>query len=171
MAGGVVAKAERFGVSKSTVGNWQTGASKPDGAKRERIFEAGGPEPDSWDEVFAPPAAPVQLPDDSPLREPTADDTASIAAGLLRYLQGLQRELETPGSTGDMTLPERVRMADQLAAAVDKLGKHTGVRLTTRQILASPLWGEVTELVVSALEPYPDAMHAVIKTLETMKAT
>jgi transcriptional regulator with XRE-family HTH domain len=56
MAGGVLAKAERFGVSKSLISNWQRGESLPSGPHRERIFEQGGPDPSAWDEPYADPA-------------------------------------------------------------------------------------------------------------------
>jgi transcriptional regulator with XRE-family HTH domain len=169
MPGGVLAKAERYGVGKSTISNWQRGESTPDGAKRERIFEAGGPDPSAWDEVWAPPAGDTQLPEDEPT-EATAEDTAGVAAGLLVEIRKLQRELAAPGATADMSIAERVRMVDALAGAADKLGKHTGIKLTTRQILASPLWGEVMTALTQALKPWPDAMRAVADSLDTLKA-
>jgi hypothetical protein len=169
MPGGVLAKAERFKVSKSSISNWQRGEGAPPDPVRERIFEAGGPEPGAWDEVWAPPAAETQLPEDEPA-EATAEDTARVAVGLLVEIRKLQRELASPGATADMTIDQRVRMVDALASAADKLGKHTGIKLTTRQILASPLWAEVLSAVTLALEPYPDAMRAVADSLDNLKA-
>lgn len=169
MAGGVVEKARRWGVSKSLISNWQRGESKPNGEQRDRIFEAGGPDPDSWDEPYVRPQDAGGVLASPPLVEPTAEDTASVAAGLLVEIRKLQRELAAGGSEG-MTIDQRVRMVDQLAGAADKLGKHTGVKLTTRQILASPLWAEVRELLVEALEEYPDAMRKVADALDRLRA-
>lgn len=170
MAGGVVAKAQRFGVSKSTISNWGRGDSLPPDHQREKIFEAGGPDPAAWDEPFAPPAAEFQAPDDSPLEAATQDSVAALAAVQQRLLAQEQARLTLPGAFGDMTPDERVRMLGQLSDGIAKLSGFTGVKLTHRQILASPLWQELSDVITVALEEYPDAMAKVAAAIEALKA-
>jgi transcriptional regulator with XRE-family HTH domain len=172
MAGGVMAKAERFGVGKSTIGNWQTGLTKPDGAKRERIFEQGGPEPDAWDEPYVEPAAQFEVPGEEPAAEPaTPESLAETAARQLAQIQKLQRELAAPAGMADMRPDEKVRLQLQMSDAIAKLSVFTGVKLTHRMITASPLWQEVCDVIIAALEPWPDALQAVAKALDELKAS
>jgi hypothetical protein len=168
MPGTQVEKARRWGVSPQLISKWQRGESLPHDLHRERISDGGGPEPEAWDEPFEVPPPPPPEDDGEQLAAPTAEDTAGVAAGLLAEIRKLQRELAAGGAAG-LTIDQRVRLVDSLAGAADKLGKHTGVKLTTRQILASPLWAEVRDAIVSSLEPWPEAMRAVADSLEKLK--
>lgn len=173
MAGGVLAKAERFGVSKSLISNWQRGETLPSSAARERIFEQGGPEPDAWDEPHVEPAAQFEAPsEDSAAAGPaTPESLADTAARQLAQIQKLQRELAAPGGMSDMRPDEKVRLQLQMSDAIAKLSVFTGVKLTPRMIVASPLWQEICEVIIAALEPWPDAMQAVARALDELKAT
>ena len=153
--------AQRLGLSVQSVGAYRTGDRSPSNETRQKIEDMGGPAAILWDEP-----APLGLPRaPRPKREApteaTPDDTAAVAAALLGHIQGLQAELDDPEATSELELPQRIRCADQLAAAADKLSRITGVRLTERMILASPLWAELLEKIVAALDPWPDAQRAV----------
>lgn len=174
MPGGVVAKGQRFGVSKSSVSNWCRGDTQPNDAIKERIFEAGGPDPAAWDEVWKPGegAGDVELPSDEELGAPPAADQASVAeaaAFQLAQIQKLQRELAAPGGMADMRPDERVRLQLQVSDAIGKLAAFTGVKLTHRMILASPLWHELIGVITVALEPYPEALKAVAEAVDGLK--
>lgn len=171
MPGGVLEKARRWGVSKSLISNWQRGESVPHSELRDRIYEAGGPTPEAWDEAYVEPAAAFDAPTaDEQAPEPaSADVVAEAAAVQLRAIRQLQRELGAPGGMADMRPDEKVRLQLQVSDAIGKLSAFTGVKLTHRMILASPLWAEVRDAITVALEPWPDAMRAVAETLEKMK--
>jgi transcriptional regulator with XRE-family HTH domain len=173
MAGGVLAKAERFGVSKSLISNWQRGESLPSELHRERIFEQGGPDPSAWDEPYAESARVVQLPSgeaEAAATPATPESLAETAARQLAQIQKLQRELAAPGGMADMRPDEKVRLQLQMSDAIAKLSVFTGVKLTHRMITASPLWQELCDVIIAALEPWPDAMQAVARAIDEMKA-
>jgi hypothetical protein len=152
------------GASKSNIGNWQAGTALPSGPMRERIYELGGPDPDSWDEghdgLVTEPTPPRSA-------AVTSDDTAQAAKLLLAHIQRQQTELDASGST--IELGARSRIAANLAAMVDKLGHHTGVKITRRQILDSPELLPIVDRIVEALEPWPEAMRAVADAISELK--
>lgn len=159
-----VAKLDAEGASKSSVGNWQSGLSLPSGPMRERIFELGGPDPDSWDEPHSPtPGALASL---GPLAPATAEDTATEADLLLADIRRLRGKVET----SDLDVSQQGRLLANLTAMVDKLGHHTGVKHTPRQILDSPHFITIVDRLIEALEPWPEAMRAAADAIDELKA-
>ena len=172
-AGTVRGWAQLLGVSVASVGAYRTGDRSPNNATRQRIREeteklgAVIPE-EAWDErpspeELAPPPRPPRS--ERPPRPATSDDPAELGGRLRQLIEDLYTELEDP-EAGPKTFGERAQAVDRLASAADKLSRITGVRLTERQILASPLWKDLLERIVTALEPWPDAMRAVAKATE-----
>jgi hypothetical protein len=70
----------------------------------------------------------------------------------------------------DMRPDEKVRLQLQMSDAIAKLSVFTGVKLTHRMITASPLWQELCDVITSSLEPWPEAMQAVARAIDEMKA-
>lgn len=162
--------AARLGKSDATIYAYRDGRRVPPKEEREIIHaDWNGPAPDEWDTLVTdgePPRAP---------REPhavepaTPEAAAGEAAKLLARIRDLQDECEAAG-TDAHDLPQRIRMADTLAAAISKLGQLTGTRVTERAILASPHWLQLEEALLEALAPWPDAMRAVATKLEALRA-
>jgi hypothetical protein len=159
----------RIGKKPVTIDSYKAGRRTPDAETREAIHEDwGGPHPDLWDElVTEAPSRTVREP--VPVVPVTPEGTEGEAAKLLAHIRRLQDDL-TNAAPEDHELAARVRMADQLAGAIAKLGQVSGTRVTERAILASPHWLEVEGVIVAALEPWPDAMRAVATALEGRRA-
>jgi hypothetical protein len=118
------------------------------------------------------PAAQFEVPGEEPAAEPaTPESLAETAARQLAQIQKLQRELAAPAGMADMRPDEKVRLQLQMSDAIAKLSVFTGVKLTHRMITASPLWQEVCDVIIAALEPWPDALQAVAKALDELKAS
>lgn len=173
MPGGIVKVSERLGAgaSKSSVSAWRRGDSLPSDPMRERIFELGGPEPSAWDVALEPtsgalaalgPSAEAGAP-----RGVTADDTATEAELLRASIRKMHAELN---GNSDLDLGQRTRIAASLTAMVDKLGHHTGVKLTERQMRDSPIFVAMWDRVVEALELWPEAMLAAADAIDELKA-
>lgn len=165
LPGGVVKVSERLGAggSKSNVSKWRLGESLPPANMRERIFELWGIGPDAWDEPVEISAAVAPV-----AGEVTAEHTASAAALILATVQAMHTELNAGGS--DLDIKQRSAIAANLVAMVDKLGHHTGIKLTARQILGAPIFIEICARLVAALEPWPDAMLAAADAIEELEA-
>lgn len=164
------------GAALSTVQAWRDGDRSPNSAMRMRIRDVakerfGVELPDeAWDERV--PAAELQaaVPPPREVRNvaqavPGADDTATIAAQLLASIRDLQARMHDPNEP-PLGIEKEASLMQQLTASAERLGRFTGVKLTERQILGSPLWGLLLERIMGALEPWPDAMRAVSKALE-----
>lgn len=166
MPGGLREKSQRFRVSDATISAWQLGNRKPAAQKRREIHEAGGPEPESWDELVPEIAA-------APAREPEAPVAATPAAArseadrLLATVRALQ---DAADDGAGLDLQARVRVAERLAAMVATLGRLTGdAVINERQILRSPAAREIENAIVEALAPWPDAMRAVGERLAALR--
>lgn len=147
------------------------GAKSPSPALAQKIADLGPPWPAAADWAEALPAREPRI-----AREPhevpttvTAADTAGEAAKLLAHIRDLQDEIRTAG-VEEGGLQAKVRMVAQLAEAIDKLGRHTGIKLTTRQILSSPLWREVEDAVTRACAGQPEVMRRIADELEALEA-
>ena len=152
-------------MSVQSVGAYRTGDRRPSNAIMQKIEDMGGPPIAWWDEpVTRETPRPVGAAEPPP-ETATPDDTANEAGRLLGHIRTLQAALADPEQTADMDLPQKIRAMDQLAGAIGKLGSVTGVKLTERAILASPLWQQLEERIMVALEPWPDALRAVAAAL------
>lgn len=156
MPGTAREKARRYGVSDATASRWISGGLVPSPRVRRRIFEDGGPEPGAWDVLIAPPERPIPVPVVEGAASPEATRAVAdrLQAVVARILEGLAGADQDP----DLLL----RDAEKAAGILTQLGKLTGATvLNERQILASPAWRRVEDSVVTALEPWPDAITAV----------
>lgn len=168
MPGTQVQKATRWGISPQSVSKYQRGETLPSSELRERIADVGGPDPDSWDEAIVA-GAPTSgaLAALGPSRGVTADDTATEAELLRASIRKMHAELN---GASDLDLGQRTRIAASLTAMVDKLGHHTGVKLTERQMRDSPIFVAMWDRVVEALELWPEAMLAAADAIDELKA-
>ena len=175
-----------LGVSVQSISAYRTGDRSPNSAMRMKLreevkarYDVEIPE-DSWDRRVTPeeaammtqraiPPRPQAAPPGSPAPRATPDDVAEVTADLLRHIRELSLELKDPVSTQGYDLSQRIAMGDKLAGMIDRLGKLTGVRLTERQILASPIFHELLERIMLALAPWPDAIRAAAKALEPVE--
>jgi hypothetical protein len=166
------------GASIPQVQAWRNGDRPPNSAMRQKIADVArerfGVElgEELWDERVpaselqaADAPRPPREPRNGPAPAPTADDTAQISAQLLANIRDLQARLTDPNEP-PLSVEKEAALMGQLTASAERLGRFTGVKLTERQILASPLWGLLLERIMIALEPWPDAMRAVSKALE-----
>lgn len=174
-------------VSVQAVSTWRTGDRTPNAAARMKIADVAkeryGAEigEELWDQRITeeiaqelkqaaiPPRPAGSGAPPGPLREATPEDTAQLTAQLLAHIRDLQTELSDPASVAGYNLQERIAMGDKLAGAVDRLGKLTGVKLSERQILASPIFHDLLERIMAALAEWPDAMRAVGKALQPVE--
>jgi hypothetical protein len=67
-------------------------------------------------------------------------------------------------------LGQRTRITASLFAMVDKLGHHTGIKLTERQILDSPITIRIVDRMLEALKPWPEAERAAADAIDELKA-
>lgn len=158
-----VTKAERFKVSPQSISKYERGETLPHSELRERIADAGGPDPDAWDEPAVKPAALASL---GPLASATAADTATEADLLLAEI----RKLRQDPNVEQLDVAQKGRLLQSLTAMVDKLGHHTGTKITERQILDAPPFLVVVDRLIEALEPWPEAMRAARDAISELKA-
>lgn len=166
MSGSLRDWSDRTGHSVQSISAWRCGDRRPNDAVLQKIEDMGGPPKDWIDEPIAPPGIRQLTKASPPPAEATSDDTASEAAKLLGHIRDLEGALRDPEQIGEMDLPQRIRCTTQLAQTIVSLGAITGIKLTERMILSSPLWGALLERILAALTPWPDALRAVAKTLE-----
>lgn len=161
-------KAARFQTTQGTLSRWCAGPSTPRMPQRARIFEAGGPPPEAWDEFDT--AGQISPPQDraepGPVVAATPEGTRKSADEILAMINDEINVLkanpvdETPGG--------RVRALAQLAQAAKSLGGLTGDGLMSEaMILKSPAWRELQRVILGALEAHPIALGAVIEALES----
>lgn len=177
VGGNTAAHAEHCGVSTSTVVAWRNGHRRP-GTKQQRTLIRSIPgcehiEQAWWDQPppqvdFAASASPGAAPS-APLEHATPEAVIAEADKLLDYARKLQAEAMSPGALEGVA--DRARVLATLSSVVVDLGRLTGVgiKLSMRQILASPDWNIIENAIVEALEQWPEAMRAVAAKFEELK--
>lgn len=165
--GRLEAVASRLGTSVASVSLWRSGKRNPGPEFRQAIFEDMGIPPSAWDDEIA--EAPIE-----PLGDIAAEVAAIAAAGGAgaadaereadRLLAIIRRCMTDIASVVDAS-PDRVRQLAALTAMVKQLGELTGagLALSERAILASPNFRVIVDRCVVALEPWPEAMAAVLE--------
>lgn len=160
--GTVTEVAQLTGKSVSYISYVMSGRKEPSKAFKEICAELpGGPSLESWSETVVDPEI-KRLPSDEPLEPPTPDGVRDMAAQLMRSAQELQAAIEQEGSAY-----ERIRYLEKLTGIVVDLGKLTGATIINERMLKnSPGWKATQALILSTLEPWPDAMRALATALE-----
>ncbi len=164
MVGSAAEASGTFGVSVSTIDAWRHGRRIPGPNNRVKIFKAGGPDGGWWDVPALEPQAMGPVFDTSTIEAASPEATARIADSLQAHAQQLQHEVM---AMNDGDPARRIKSVRELAGVITDLGKLTGAAiLNERQIRNSPAWRTLLGVVVTALEPWPDAMRAAAEALE-----
>lgn len=159
--------AARLGASVASVDSYRSGRRKPSKEVRKLIREAGGPDPQLWDEL--PPQIEVRRIPDEELEPEEIKASPEATRSLADRLTGEARRLMTEVALID-EVSRRVAATEKLAAIVKSLGSLTGAAmLNERQIRRSPAWQRIESAIADALTPYPDAMSAVVSALEALE--
>jgi hypothetical protein len=140
---------------------------------KRKIQAAGGPDPEAWNELVDR-EAPARLPtddeepvDDSVVVTAAPDAVRDMADSLMRQAKTLQREVAQIEET-----EARVRCTERLAGIITQLGKITGAAMTNeRTILMSPAFRSLVDVMIDALAPWPDALHAVSAAMESRRVS
>jgi len=150
--------ARLFHKSHEAVRRWRSALSVPDADARAVLRRELGIDESAWDTIGATGATAA-----------TSTDTLTPATARERLEQQIER---LRVARADPTASPRSRLdLEKLELQASRaLAELEGAVLTERQILASGVWVRVRETVVTALEPWPDAMRAVADALERAEA-
>lgn len=153
--------AAKLGCSPRIVSGWRSGRKIPNEGSRATIERVYGIARALWDKAASSeptgPAAPPHAPEGVEARE-------SAEARLQAQLARLRAQRADP----ELTERGRLELEKLELAASRALARAEGLELTERQILASVAWRRVCDRMVSALEPWPDAMRAVAAALDAL---
>jgi transcriptional regulator with XRE-family HTH domain len=155
-------------VTRMTVSRWSRGKSVPDDAARDVLASALGIPVPAWDLEPAVPTAKVSRPSKhkpprgkprpppSPLSldMPTA---AALAKEALAAVQMLQIQLES----STLSIEGRKKLGDMLGAAIDRYAKYSGQGAPEKDLVNSPQWARLSDMLVGALVKHPEAARAV----------
>ena len=140
-----------------TICRWSNGTRTPaDLALLEKIaLEDGGPMPGEWKE-FPPAKAEPPKPNMAVTATPTT--VQAEANRLLALVQAGMTEAQQEADVG-----RRMGILAHGSTIITQLGRVVGAGhvVTERQILESPHWRLLSDKVIAALEPWPDALAAV----------
>lgn len=162
----ITATAATLGRSTRQVSRWRSSQQLPDEASRELIARAYGIPRGAWDRTVTPTGAPtapdapsVSAPQPSALRE-------TARQRLEAQIARLREQRQQP----ELSARNRIELEKLELAASSRLARLEGTELTNRQILASVAWARVSDCVVAALEPWPEAMRRVADALDALDA-
>jgi len=176
--------AKILGVTPEYVSMIRKGKRTPAPPMREKILAAGGPEVALWDQlIHKPSTVGDKLGVADPLADPEEDGPASgslppvaatpdavrdMADRLMKDAQTMQSEL----MRGEMDPGGRMNMLAKLASVVTELGKITGAAIINeRQVLMSPSFRNLVDIILEAIKPFPDALESVVNALESRRVT
>jgi hypothetical protein len=168
MPGSDAEKAVRYGVTLPTISRWGNGTRTPaDDAIKKQIEADGGPLVCEWDELPAKVAARPAPPPPAAGADATPDAVTAEANRLLAMV----RQANSDAATED-DIVRRVAAFASCATVMQRLGRLVGAghAVTERQILDSPHMRIISDRIITALEPWPDALAAVAAALESTSA-
>lgn len=163
--------AEKLGTSASMISLWGSGKRVPSAVKRELIAAHLGIEISAWDSI---------LPDENSshshtaVRNPVISHTAATPDTTLQMaeeLAGIAKALITDlKETGIGDSDAAMRKASEISRVLASLGKITGASITNeRQIVRTPAWARIREVIVDSLADYPAALESVVEALEALE--
>jgi hypothetical protein len=157
----ITATAAKLGCSTRQVSRWRSSQQLPDERSRETIERCYGIARGLWDRpVMAPSGGPADAPAAPEPHTPPSDAEAPPETAEARLRAQLERlRLQRQGATG-RALVELEKLELQASRA---LARAEGVELDGRKIAKSRAWQTVEEVIIKALEPFPDAMVAVAR--------
>lgn len=154
--------AKRLGVSTGIVAMWMSGQRLPSPPNRKMLFEVFRIPPASWDvEPEAPrlpPSVAASRPDDS-----TISGRVETLEALVTAL--MQEVTEDSGAT----MHERAKVMSSLSHTLSSLRRLKGEDVAELKVQRHPKWIELRGVILGALEGYPDALDAVIASLESLE--
>lgn len=159
-------------VGVSTVSDWRRGAKSPGGHARRRLAEVYGIPPEAWDRPAQrvggdglrdreaedyPEPVPMELDPDAPPLEST-----------LRMLDAQLMRLANGGTDEDFKQAEGIRkmLATRAQQEKDKRTIDAYIERAVINPTRQPFYQRVTNMVVDALKPYPDALRDVLAALD-----
>lgn len=167
MPGSDAEKALRYSVTLPTISRWGNGTRTPaDDAIKRQIEADGGPLVCEWDEM---PAVVATRP--APPAAASSDATPDAVTAEANRLLTMVRQANDDANTED-DIVRRVAAFASCATIMQRLGRLVGAghAVTERQILDSPHMRIINDRIVTALEPWPDALAAVAAALESTSA-
>jgi transcriptional regulator with XRE-family HTH domain len=170
MQGDAAQVAKRLNESTRTVESWMRGQRIPILRRRAHIEATlGEPRAAWWDEPPATTGATVvdaaELLASATEAEP--DDPRAVAAQLAGRVRLVLAQLDASGATVDPTAASRIY--DRLARTLAQLGRFDGTALTERQVIHAPASRRCIDAILTALEPWPDAMRAAASALRALE--
>ena len=125
----------------------------------------GKPDPFEWDEVEKEPENPEEPAEEIPLEAATPEAVTREVDEWLRLVKEIRREI---GEVSDVS--KKASLMASAAVTLKTLGQMTGVgmTLTHTQILSSPRWQELKQVITLSLQPWPEAMLAVAEALSSL---
>ena len=142
---------------------FKTGKRTPSPEARQQIHAAVGIPPEAWDQP-----APTEAPDppDAPSKHPRATPEAVQAQAdeLLADVHALRARVMRE----DMDPATQARAMGNIADTLSALGKLTGQSyLSERQVLLSPAFRNLVELILGVLKDHPIALRAMADFFES----
>ena len=141
--------ADKCGVSRQAVTEWLAGSKKPSKKSQALLRKVYGIEPAWW---TAKPAKQPPIVDAKILSHgELIDGVRAEASKMLARLQHLD----------DRSVVEKGRMLQQLATTIARMGSGN-----ERRFLKSDEWIAMRGRIVEVLKKFPDALEAMLQTLE-----
>jgi hypothetical protein len=172
MVGSAALVAKKLHRSPGVVRSWQTGERNPQDRTRQEIREKF---PDistaDWDTPagrLGPSASRTPEGEDGPAVEiPEGADPEALARAQLTMIERDLRTLRDFQTENGASVVEISRIHQRLAGAQVQLSRIVGGQLTERAVLMSAPFRRIVERLVTALEPWPDALRAAAAALES----
>lgn len=159
--------ATRLGVSTGIVAMWNSGQRKPGLANRKLLLERFKVPIEAWDEALERPAS---SPKQQAASEWGAPTVQSRIESLERIVEDTLERVRPDAETDpDMTLLEQAKVMSLLGRTLAELRRLKGEEIAELKVLRHPKWLDVKTAVLGALEGHPDALDAVIDSLEDLE--
>lgn len=153
--------AEAADVSRQSAKRWRDGSKLPGASAQALLHEAFGIEPALW---RAAPGKRVSAPRRS--RKHAGKPPATPADRLVAQLVEIDR-VRVAGELSSVAQLELWRAERQAAATLARI--QAGAELSDQRILASRAWKRITQCMLEALKPFPEAALAVGKALKELE--
>lgn len=162
--------AAKLGVDKSLVTRWRSGTRNPADAQLARL-----------EDLYGGPSAAKPKPKRKAKPKPVAADLPALSAPddddddrdennidrLRRYIRSGMRELENEANLSGVKKAEALKKLVDAQVALDRSTGDNAI--TMQRIVAHAEFKRIVRLITGAIAPFPDALAAVKKALETVR--